>query len=123
MVLLPAAKDTFYRCVTYTSLLVCVAHGVIVQDYRIESRDVEELGPHALRKRTLKSGRKKKERISKADPNRELTLISTPSTVWLSFDYSIPWRPCALSLFSMPATYPSDANPEFDQVVAASSGV
>lgn len=38
------------------------------QGYRNESRDVEELGPHALRKRALKSGRKPKEKASKANP-------------------------------------------------------
>ncbi|KAH8105869.1 hypothetical protein BXZ70DRAFT_398730 [Cristinia sonorae] len=42
--------------------------GHVLQDYRIESRDVEELGPHALRKRALKSGRKKSEKASRTNP-------------------------------------------------------
>ena len=40
------------------------------QNYRNETREVTELGPHALHKRTIKSTRKKKERQSKANPKR-----------------------------------------------------
>ncbi|KAI0719577.1 hypothetical protein C8T65DRAFT_706255 [Cerioporus squamosus] len=37
-------------------------------NYRNETREVTELGPHAVRKRTLKSQRKKQERLTDADP-------------------------------------------------------
>ena len=36
-----------------------------------------ELGPHSMRKRTLKSGRRKKERVSKANPKCMLPIVST----------------------------------------------
>jgi len=38
------------------------------QNYRNEAAEADDLGPHALRRRALKSGRKKKEKESKADP-------------------------------------------------------
>ncbi|TCD69659.1 hypothetical protein EIP91_006676 [Steccherinum ochraceum] len=52
-----------------TSGLITCSEGHVLQGYRNESRDVDELGPHALRKRTIKSGKKKRERRSRADPN------------------------------------------------------
>ncbi|CCM01610.1 uncharacterized protein FIBRA_03670 [Fibroporia radiculosa] len=48
--------------------LITCSEGHVLQNYRNETREVTDLGPHALRKRTLKSGRKRKERQSKADP-------------------------------------------------------
>ncbi|OSD04228.1 hypothetical protein PYCCODRAFT_1387083 [Trametes coccinea BRFM310] len=51
-----------------SSGLITCSEGHVLQNYRNETREVTELGPHAVRKRTLKSGRKKKERQSKADP-------------------------------------------------------
>ncbi|KAI0771603.1 hypothetical protein BD413DRAFT_625029 [Trametes elegans] len=48
--------------------LITCSEGHVLQNYRNETREVTELGPHAVRKRNLKSGRKKKERQSKADP-------------------------------------------------------
>lgn len=42
------------------------------KNYRTEARILDEFGPHTLQKRTLKSGRKKKERKSNADPRCEL---------------------------------------------------
>ncbi|KAI0650789.1 hypothetical protein C8Q79DRAFT_1007021 [Trametes meyenii] len=51
-----------------SSGLVTCSEGHVLQNYRNETREVTELGPHAVRKRNLKSGRKKKERQSKADP-------------------------------------------------------
>ncbi|CDO75565.1 hypothetical protein BN946_scf184858.g5 [Trametes cinnabarina] len=51
-----------------TSGLITCSEGHVLQNYRNETREVSELGPHAVRKRTLKSGRRKKERQSKADP-------------------------------------------------------
>ncbi|KAI0770859.1 hypothetical protein BC629DRAFT_1642210 [Irpex lacteus] len=51
-----------------SSGLITCSEGHVLQNYRNETSQVEELGPHAVRKRALKSGRKKKERVSKADP-------------------------------------------------------
>ncbi|KAI0335444.1 hypothetical protein GY45DRAFT_1292672 [Cubamyces sp. BRFM 1775] len=51
-----------------SSGLITCSEGHVLQNYRSETHEVTELGPHAVRKRTLKSGRKKKERQSKADP-------------------------------------------------------
>ncbi|KAH9899892.1 hypothetical protein C8Q73DRAFT_638114 [Cubamyces lactineus] len=51
-----------------SSGLITCSEGHVLQNYRSETQEVTELGPHAVRKRTLKSGRKKKERQSKADP-------------------------------------------------------
>ncbi|KAI0638164.1 hypothetical protein C8Q77DRAFT_1153833 [Trametes polyzona] len=51
-----------------SSGLITCSEGHVLQNYRNETREVTELGPHAVRKRNLKSGRKKKERQSKADP-------------------------------------------------------
>ncbi|TFY55318.1 hypothetical protein EVJ58_g8323 [Rhodofomes roseus] len=51
-----------------SSGLITCSEGHVLQNYRNETREVTELGPHALKKRALKSTRKKKERESKADP-------------------------------------------------------
>ncbi|KAI0686432.1 hypothetical protein BC835DRAFT_1288082 [Cytidiella melzeri] len=51
-----------------SSGFITCSEGHVLQNYRNETREVNELGPHTVRKRTLKSGRKKKERVSKADP-------------------------------------------------------
>ncbi|KAI0723281.1 hypothetical protein C8Q76DRAFT_615356 [Earliella scabrosa] len=48
--------------------LIACSEGHVLQNYRNETREVHELGPHAVRKRTLKSSRKKQEKHSKADP-------------------------------------------------------
>jgi RNA polymerase I-specific transcription initiation factor RRN7 len=42
-----------------------------MQDYINEAAEADDMGPHDLRKRALKSGRKKKEKGSKADPKCE----------------------------------------------------
>ncbi|KAH9853495.1 hypothetical protein C2E23DRAFT_107671 [Lenzites betulinus] len=51
-----------------TSGIITCSEGHVLLNYRNETHEVTELGAHAVRKRTLKSGRKKKERQSKADP-------------------------------------------------------
>ncbi|KAH9938173.1 uncharacterized protein B0H18DRAFT_1080937 [Fomitopsis serialis] len=51
-----------------SSGLITCREGHVLQNYRNETREVTELGPHALKKRALKSTRKKKEKESKADP-------------------------------------------------------
>ncbi|EJF61215.1 hypothetical protein DICSQDRAFT_61315 [Dichomitus squalens LYAD-421 SS1] len=51
-----------------SSGLIMCSEGHVLQNYRNETTEVTELGPHHMRKRTLKSGREKKERQSKADP-------------------------------------------------------
>ena len=40
-----------------------------MKNYRNETTEITEAGPHAMKKRTLKSGRKKREDKSKADQN------------------------------------------------------
>ncbi|KAI0068597.1 hypothetical protein BV25DRAFT_13565 [Artomyces pyxidatus] len=50
-----------------TGLVIC-SEGHILQNYRNETNETEELGPHTVRKRTLKSGRKRRARESRADP-------------------------------------------------------
>ncbi|KAI0268248.1 hypothetical protein BC834DRAFT_952535 [Gloeopeniophorella convolvens] len=50
-----------------TGLVVC-SEGHILQNYRNETNETQELGPHQLHRRTIKSGRKARERESKADP-------------------------------------------------------
>lgn len=44
---------------------------ILVQNYRNEDAETDEMGPHTMRKRALKSRRKKKEKGSKADPKCE----------------------------------------------------
>ncbi|KAH7921820.1 hypothetical protein BV22DRAFT_1106975 [Leucogyrophana mollusca] len=51
-----------------SSGLVACSEGHVLQNYRTESGEAEDLGNHTMKKRTLKSGRKKKEKASKADP-------------------------------------------------------
>ncbi|KAI0092694.1 hypothetical protein BDY19DRAFT_1024467 [Irpex rosettiformis] len=51
-----------------SSGLITCSEGHVLQNYRNETSEVNELGPHTVRKRALKTGRKKKERVSKADP-------------------------------------------------------
>ena len=41
------------------------------KNYRAEARILDEFGPHTLKKRSMKAGRKKKEWRSNADPRRE----------------------------------------------------
>ncbi|KAG5648986.1 hypothetical protein DXG03_000335 [Asterophora parasitica] len=55
-----------------SSGLIACSEGHLLQNYRNEATDAEDLGHHALRKRTLKSGRKKKEGGSKANEKRSL---------------------------------------------------
>ncbi|KII95103.1 hypothetical protein PLICRDRAFT_202168 [Plicaturopsis crispa FD-325 SS-3] len=50
-----------------SGLVVC-SEGHVLQDYRNENLERDEAGPHAMRKRTIKSQRKKKEKLSKGDP-------------------------------------------------------
>ncbi|KAH7914201.1 hypothetical protein BJ138DRAFT_1144338 [Hygrophoropsis aurantiaca] len=51
-----------------SSGLVACREGHVLQNYRTEADEAEDLGNHTMKKRTLKSGRKKKEKESKADP-------------------------------------------------------
>lgn len=46
-----------------------------LQNYRNETHETQELGPHTLRKRKVRTGRKKGERQSKADPKRSLSFL------------------------------------------------
>ncbi|KAA1466439.1 hypothetical protein DENSPDRAFT_768843 [Dentipellis sp. KUC8613] len=48
--------------------LVTCSEGHVLQNYRNETNETHELGPHTMRKRKLKSSRKKRERQSQADP-------------------------------------------------------
>ncbi|THH19848.1 hypothetical protein EW146_g1408 [Bondarzewia mesenterica] len=50
-----------------SGLVIC-SEGHILQSYRNETADAGDFGPHTMRKRALKSGRKKREDGSKADP-------------------------------------------------------
>ncbi|RPD67187.1 hypothetical protein L226DRAFT_453418 [Lentinus tigrinus ALCF2SS1-7] len=51
-----------------SSGLVTCSEGHVLQNYRNETTEVTELGPHHMRKRTLRSQRKKEERHTNADP-------------------------------------------------------
>ncbi|KAH9951607.1 hypothetical protein B0H21DRAFT_775794 [Amylocystis lapponica] len=51
-----------------SSGLITCSEGHVLQNYRNEAREVDEMGPHMMRKRTLKSRREKKEKRSRADP-------------------------------------------------------
>lgn len=51
-----------------SSGLITCSEGHVLQNYRSETNETTELGPHAMRKRTLKSNRRKKETASKANP-------------------------------------------------------
>ncbi|KAF8165266.1 hypothetical protein B0H34DRAFT_648113 [Crassisporium funariophilum] len=51
-----------------SSGLIACSEGHVLQNYRNETTEMEEMGPHAMKKRTLKSGKGKKGRQSHADP-------------------------------------------------------
>ncbi|KIM46103.1 hypothetical protein M413DRAFT_16851 [Hebeloma cylindrosporum] len=51
-----------------SSGLIACSEGHILQDYRNETTEITEVGPHAMKKRTLKSGRKKTGKNGKGDP-------------------------------------------------------
>ncbi|KAH6914843.1 hypothetical protein BKA70DRAFT_1257190 [Coprinopsis sp. MPI-PUGE-AT-0042] len=51
-----------------SSGLIACSEGHILQNYRNENIEVQEVGPHAMKKRTLKTGKKKREHKSKGDP-------------------------------------------------------
>ncbi|KAJ4481643.1 hypothetical protein C8J55DRAFT_535845 [Lentinula edodes] len=51
-----------------SSGFIACSEGHILQNYRNETNEAEDVGNHMMRKRTLKSNRKKKERQSKANP-------------------------------------------------------
>ncbi|KAH0839873.1 hypothetical protein J3R83DRAFT_824 [Lanmaoa asiatica] len=48
--------------------LVTCSEGHVLQHYINESEEADDVGTHMMRKRTLKSNRKKKQRASRADP-------------------------------------------------------
>ncbi|KAJ3989701.1 hypothetical protein F5890DRAFT_1570321 [Lentinula detonsa] len=50
-----------------SGFIVC-SEGHILQNYRNETNEAEDVGNHMMRKRTLRSSRKKKERQSRANP-------------------------------------------------------
>ncbi|TFK23249.1 hypothetical protein FA15DRAFT_670638 [Coprinopsis marcescibilis] len=52
-----------------SSGLIACSEGHVLQNYRKETIEVQDVGPHALKKRTLKSGARKKALKSKANPN------------------------------------------------------
>ncbi|KAG5342538.1 hypothetical protein C0989_000666 [Termitomyces sp. Mn162] len=51
-----------------SSGLIACSEGHVLQNYRNEATETEDMGHHTLWKRTMKSGRKKKEAESKANP-------------------------------------------------------
>ncbi|CAL1700735.1 unnamed protein product [Somion occarium] len=51
-----------------SSGLITCKEGHVLQNYRNETREINDLGHHVLKKRTLRSVRKKKGRQSRADP-------------------------------------------------------
>ncbi|KAG6857093.1 hypothetical protein H0H87_009654 [Tephrocybe sp. NHM501043] len=51
-----------------SSGLIACSEGHVLQNYRNEVTEADDLGHHALRKRTMKSGKKNKEPQSKANP-------------------------------------------------------
>ena len=57
---------------------------MLVENYRSEDAETDELGPHALRKRALKSRRKKKESTQRADPKCEFCNNRIQITIYLS---------------------------------------
>ena len=66
--MLRAGKDTCWRFAEYRIPLASIHPTPHVKNYRTEARILDEFGPHTLLKRTLKSGRLKKERKSSGDP-------------------------------------------------------
>ncbi|KIJ70044.1 hypothetical protein HYDPIDRAFT_79247 [Hydnomerulius pinastri MD-312] len=62
----PLCGSKQWRKDSTTGLITC-SEGHVRQNYRNESGDADEMVTHTMKKRTLKSGRKKKERKSKAD--------------------------------------------------------
>lgn len=73
---LHAVKGTFWRFAENGISLASIHPVLHVKNYRTEARILDEFGPHALQKRTLKSGRKKKEKKGNADPRRESFVVS-----------------------------------------------
>jgi hypothetical protein len=69
--MLHVVKVTFWRYAGRVVPLIPIYPVSRVKNYRTEARILDEFGPHTLQKRTLKSGRKKKEKKSNADPRRE----------------------------------------------------
>ena len=67
--MLRVAKDMSWRFAEPGTASASIHPVFHVKNYRTEAR-ILELGPHALQKRTLKSGRKK-EKKSNADPRGE----------------------------------------------------
>ncbi|KAJ7094679.1 hypothetical protein B0H15DRAFT_775984 [Mycena belliarum] len=51
-----------------SSGLIACSEGHILQNYRNETTEVEEVGPHLLKKRTLKSNRQKKAHTGRGNP-------------------------------------------------------
>lgn len=108
----PATRATSSRyrlaavaCTTHT-------HSLCAQNYRNETVVVDELGPHTMRKRALKSGRKKKEWQSKADPKRQSLRCPPPISRSLTHlsPRSVPWGTREISLLSVPPAASQDAD-------------
>ena len=50
---------------------------------------MQELGPHAVRKRDMKGGKEKKRRVSETDPKRTCFLLDTLSKTNFQLGYSV----------------------------------
>lgn len=69
--MLRVVKDMSWRFAEHGTTFASIHPVFHVKNYRTEARILDEFGPHTLQKRTLKSGRKKQERRSNADPRGE----------------------------------------------------
>lgn len=69
--MLHVAKDTFWRFVEHRiSPSIGLPSLSRLKNYRTEARILDTFGPHAMKKRALRAGRKKKEEKSNTDPRR-----------------------------------------------------
>ncbi|EIW82117.1 hypothetical protein CONPUDRAFT_54136 [Coniophora puteana RWD-64-598 SS2] len=64
----PLCGSKQWRKNSVTGTVVC-SEGHVLQNYINESGEAEELGPHTMRKRTLKSSRKRGQKLGNADPH------------------------------------------------------
>lgn len=81
------------------------------------------MGPHAMKKRALKSGRKKRQSKSNADPKRHYFYSCHTQRFDLPCPPSLPWSTRPISSLSVSAAIIAKADSRTDTSVEASSGV
>jgi len=73
------------------------------------------VGPHSMKKRTLKSDKKKQGKQSRADPKRKIIFCLRNDKLLMK--YSLSWSKREISLFPLPAVDFTKTDRCFDKIM------